>query len=124
MSHYIERWCAKHGEWDDDVDSPSEGCPACIEDGSFKTRAQLERELDETRAKYERLQQSAVGWQEQLAARPEAVTPEGWKLVPIEPTPAMLRDGPMVLDEDDAIYAWKHMLERAPSPQSQLQKEG
>ena len=37
---------------------------------------QLERELAETRAKYERLQQSAVGWQERLAKlTPSAVLP-------------------------------------------------
>src|SRR3990167_11216855 len=45
MSHYYTRWCEKHGDWDDDVDNPSEGCPQCIGDGSFKTRSQLEGEL-------------------------------------------------------------------------------
>ena len=45
MSHYITRWCSKHGDWDDDVDHTAEACPLCIADGSFKTRGQLEREL-------------------------------------------------------------------------------
>lgn len=28
MSHYIEQWCEKHGDWDMDVDNPG-GCPDC-----------------------------------------------------------------------------------------------
>ena len=40
---------------------------------------QLERELDETRAKYERLQQSAVGWQEQLEKRSTPEHGKGWR---------------------------------------------
>ena len=28
MSHYYTRWCSTHGEWDDDVDNPSD-CPEC-----------------------------------------------------------------------------------------------
>ena len=28
MSHYIGRVCAEHGEWDEDVDNPSD-CPQC-----------------------------------------------------------------------------------------------
>lgn len=32
MSAYITRYCKTHGEWDDDVDNPSE-CPICIELG-------------------------------------------------------------------------------------------
>lgn len=44
MSHYITRWCQEHGEWDDDVNSPEEGCPTCIAEGKFQTRADLERE--------------------------------------------------------------------------------
>lgn len=33
MSHYYERHCATHGEWDDDVDNPSD-CPDCIKAGT------------------------------------------------------------------------------------------
>ena len=45
MSAYIIRWCGIHGDWDDDVDHPAEWCPTCIEQGRYKTRDQLEREL-------------------------------------------------------------------------------
>lgn len=31
MSHYIERECAKHGEWSMDVDNVQELCPKCEE---------------------------------------------------------------------------------------------
>lgn len=41
MSHYITRWCPEHGDWDDDVDNPSEACEACIKEGKFQTREQL-----------------------------------------------------------------------------------
>ena len=50
MSRYIQRWCEHHGDWDEDVDNPAEGCPICIEKGMFKTRQQLERELAELRS--------------------------------------------------------------------------
>ena len=50
MSHYYTRWCETHGDWDDDVDQPEEGCPICIKEGLFKTRAQLEAELVAARA--------------------------------------------------------------------------
>lgn len=29
MSHYIERHCPSHGDWDMDVDNPTEYCPKC-----------------------------------------------------------------------------------------------
>lgn len=45
MSAYTQRYCRLHGVWDDDVDCSAEGCPTCIEQGLFKTREQLEREL-------------------------------------------------------------------------------
>ena len=32
MSAYVSRRCQKHGEWDDDVDCPSE-CPECLRAG-------------------------------------------------------------------------------------------
>jgi len=59
MSAYITRWCQEHDEWDEDMDNPSEGCPACIAEGKFKTRAQLEHELAEARAENERLRADA-----------------------------------------------------------------
>jgi hypothetical protein len=52
MSSYITRWCAIHGEWDDDVDLPSE-CPECLEAGTApiqleaREKASLRAELAE-----------------------------------------------------------------------------
>ena len=37
MSAYTTRLCLEHGEWDDDVDNPSD-CPDCIKEG--KTEVQ------------------------------------------------------------------------------------
>lgn len=74
MSHYIERFCGKHGHWDDDVDNLAEGCPACIADGSFKTRQQLEARIKELEA-----------------TRPEALIPE--------PTQAMWDAGALAITE-------------------------
>ena len=44
MSSYITRWCAKHGDWDEDVDNPEEACPECIAQGWFITRKKLLQE--------------------------------------------------------------------------------
>ena len=60
MSTYVTRWCATHGDWDDDVDHPEEGFPTCIQHGLFKTRSQLEArilELEERLARAEGAEQ-------------------------------------------------------------------
>jgi len=59
MSHYIERWCQEHKEWDDDVDCPSEGCPKCIEEGKFKTRAMLKAEVERLTRERDEAQEDA-----------------------------------------------------------------
>lgn len=53
------------------------------------------------------------------------VVPEGWRLVPVEPTEAMKQAGELaldvrglVVDHDDAADAWVAMLAAAPSPES------
>lgn len=50
MSHYIERRCERHGDWSDDIDCPSEACPACIQAGLFKTRSDLLEEIERLRS--------------------------------------------------------------------------
>jgi hypothetical protein len=39
VSHYFSRYCVTHGEWDCDVDNPSEDCPGCIEELAKKQTA-------------------------------------------------------------------------------------
>lgn len=46
--------------------------------------------------------------------------PEGFRLVPIEPTESMISEAIDAgrFDEDDAVYFWAAMLSAAPSPDS------
>lgn len=76
MSAFTLRWCKEHGYWEDDVDSPTEACPTCIESGAFKTRAQLERELAKA-LKYEQDNARERSLFLQRAERAEAIA-KGW----------------------------------------------
>lgn len=76
MSAYITRWCPIHGEWDDDVDKPSE-CPTCLDEGIAHSQLQAER-IAELEAENERLrdevdrQTKAKECYEERQARKEA----------------------------------------------------
>ena len=58
-----------------------------------------------------------------VSAQPAPSIPEGWKLVPIEPTPGMI-DAAEYVDWGDAdvrgscINAWDRMLAAAPKPEA------
>lgn len=63
----------------------------------------------------------AVFWR---AAIEQAAVPEGWKLVKIEPTEAMIRAGEKHTDnyysgDDDLANAWGAMLAASPAPTKQ-----
>jgi hypothetical protein len=60
VSSYYTRWCAIHGEWDDDVDCPSE-CPECLEAGTAPSQLE-KKEKDALRAELAALQTQADGW--------------------------------------------------------------
>jgi len=49
---------------------------------------------------------------------PTPVVPEGWQLVPVEPTERMISESIDAgrFDEDDAVFFWASMLAAAPSP--------
>ena len=49
---------------------------------------------------------------------PVPVVPEGWQLVPVEPTERMISESIDAgrFDEDDAVFFWASMLASAPSP--------
>ena len=49
---------------------------------------------------------------------PAPAAPEGWQLVPMEPTERMIGESIDAgrLDEDDAVFFWASMLTSAPSP--------
>ena len=49
-------------------------------------------------------------WIEPLYLHPASSIPEGWKLVPIEPTPEMQN----VMDKGSAYNTWRNMLDAAP----------
>ena len=51
-------------------------------------------------------------------AAAERAEPEGWQLVPVEPTESMISEAIDAgrFDEDDAVYFWAAMLAAAPSP--------
>ena len=61
---------------------------------------------------------------EQPDAETPATAPEGWKLVPVVPTPKMVSEGscavtlpgPRYIDESAAKKCWAHMLAAAPQP--------
>ena len=48
------------------------------------------------------------------------MAPEGWQLVPVEPTERMISESIDAgrFDEDDAVFFWASMLAAAPSPDS------
>ena len=77
MSHYYTRWCETHGDWDDDVDQPEEGCPTCIKEGLFKTRAQLEAELAAARAALRTVRPFRAGYKEWLKEHQAAILAAG-----------------------------------------------
>ena len=54
---------------------------------------------------------------EAVRAKQQAV-PEGWQLVPVEPTEAMISEviDAGSFDEDDVTYFWDSMLAAAPKP--------
>lgn len=47
------------------------------------------------------------------------VVPDGWKLVPIEPTEDMLKAGCRFASEHNAKGSWSQMLAAAPKPESE-----
>ena len=49
---------------------------------------------------------------------PAPAAPEGWQLVPVEPTERMISESIDAgrFDEDDAVFFWASMLASAPSP--------
>ena len=49
---------------------------------------------------------------------PSTFAPEGWQLVPVEPTERMISESIDAgrFDEDDAVFFWASMLAAAPSP--------
>ena len=69
-------------------------------------------------------------WQDRIDALDAAIlalrehreapaVPEGWKLVPMEPTEDMLTEGIDAgrIDEDDVLWTWSGMLAAAPDPE-------
>lgn len=63
--------------------------------------------------------QHIAGLIQARAAQPAPVVPEGWKLVPVEPTPAMLRAGVYVAV--GALPIYKAMLAAAPAQGQQVE---
>ena len=51
---------------------------------------------------------------------PAPAAPEGWQLVPVEPTERMISESIDAgrFDEDDAVFFWASMIAAAPSPDS------
>ena len=49
---------------------------------------------------------------------PAPASPEGWQLVPVEPTERMISESIDAgrFDEDDAVFFWASMIAAAPSP--------
>ena len=49
---------------------------------------------------------------------PAPAVPEGWQLVPVEPTERMISESIDAgrFDEDDAVFFWASMIAAAPSP--------
>lgn len=54
MSSYCTRYCSEHGEWDDDIDHPSD-CPDCEREGKTYT-ARLEAQRDALKARVSKLE--------------------------------------------------------------------
>ena len=54
MSHYIGRYCEKHGEWDVDVDNVRERCPEC--------EAEYEAVRERRRADFEGMARPLMEW--------------------------------------------------------------
>lgn len=57
----------------------------------------------------------------QKPAHTEQVVPDGWKLVPIEPTEGMLDEFDSIIDfgADDSVDAWKRLIAAAPKPETE-----
>ena len=51
---------------------------------------------------------------------PAPAVPEGWQLVPVEPSESMVSEAIDAgrFDEDDAVYFWAAMLAAAPKPEA------
>lgn len=51
---------------------------------------------------------------------PDPAAPEGWQLVPVEPTERMISESIDAgrFDEDDAVFFWAAMLAAAPKPEA------
>ena len=56
------------------------------------------------------LRHTRKGYNTPLYLHPASSIPEGWKLVPIEPTPEMQN----VMDKGSAYNTWRNMLDAAP----------
>lgn len=54
MSHYIGRYCGKHGEWDMDVDNVMEKCPDC--------EAEAEAMMEKRRTEFELMVRPIMEW--------------------------------------------------------------
>lgn len=71
----------------------------------------------------EEIRKTSGAWTPLLLA-PQPAIPDGWKLVPVEPTPEMLesaasyggRGGYSAVRRDDASAIWRDMLATAPQP--------
>lgn len=67
-----------------------------------------------------RLLTTNVGWMWWQAARQGPVVPQGWKLVPVEPTQEVLDAIDLMADDhrafDDSDSFWRHLVAAAPQP--------
>ena len=92
-----------------------------VADMAIKRIAELEAQL------------SAIGAGGVEPLRKQAAVPQGWKLVPVEPTEKMiieggcaqtLKDGHRYIGECTAKTAWSFMLAAAPTPPEAFETEG
>ena len=96
-----------------------EGHCAPLESDWFKRDSDFPDDYD-----YFPAQEAWSGWKASRAALSEnhfpdaakMVVPEGWQLVPVEPTEAMISSviDAGTFDEDDVAYFWDSMLAAAP----------
>lgn len=79
--------------------------------GSFATEAEA---IAAANAEYERRILSALDLGE-TQAQPAPVVPDGWRLVPVEPTERMMEAGDETIAGDGSAYGvWDDMLDKAP----------
>ena len=110
MSHYITKWCAEHGEWDEDVDNAFNECPDCEREGKLDRQkkdaciAALEADLTSERERAKKAEHAAAQFKDALEGANEEL---GRIEDRLDATERLLGEAEEAIRRAEALLSWR-----------------